>query len=54
MHRNYKKLEDYLHKKLQNNDYVIAYLNAALAEDKQVFLIALKNVTEAYGRIRNT
>ncbi len=51
MNKKYRKLEDYLHKKLQKPDFVIAYLNAALAdEDKQVFLIALKNVLEAQGQ----
>lgn len=48
MNKRCRKLEDYLHKKLQSPAYVLAYLNAALADqDKQVFLIALKNVLEA-------
>ncbi len=48
MNKKYRKIEGYLHQKLRDPDYVIAYLNAALTdEDKHVFLIALKNVLEA-------
>jgi len=47
-----KKLKEFKHyfaKKLKDTEYVIAYLNEALAdEDNRVFLVALKNVMEAY------
>jgi len=47
-----KKLKEFKHyfaEKLRDPEYAIAYLNEALAdEDKRIFLVALKNVIEAY------
>ena len=46
---NYKKS---LNKRLKNSKEAAAYLNAALEdEDIRVFLVALRDVTEAYGGI---
>ena len=48
MKRKFRKFEEYLHENLQDPNFVVEYLNAALAdEDKRVFLIALKNVLDA-------
>ena len=48
-----KQTKDYkedLHERLQDQEYAAAYLNAALMdEDPKVFLIALKDVTDARG-----
>lgn len=42
------KFEDFLHKKLQNSEFALAYLNEALEdEDQRVFLLALKDVIDA-------
>lgn len=49
MTKELKEFKKHFAKKLSNPDYAIAYLNEALAdEDKRVFLVALKNVIEAY------
>jgi DNA-binding phage protein len=49
MAKELKEFKKYFAKKLTDPDYAIAYLNKALAdEDKRVFLVALKNVIEAY------
>jgi probable addiction module antidote protein len=49
-----KKTSDYredLIKRLQDKEYAAEYLNAALLdEDPKVFLIALKDVTDARGK----
>jgi probable addiction module antidote protein len=52
------KYQDELIKDLKNKDEAIAYLNAALeesqkgdAESQHLFLLALRNVTEAQGGI---
>lgn len=48
--RNYK---EHLLKQLQNPDEAAAYLNAALQdEDPHVFLLALRDITEAQGGMR--
>ena len=51
MRRLTKDYQEDLHERLQDEDYAAAYLNAALAdEDPKVFLIALKDVTDARGK----
>lgn len=45
-----KRYHDSLIQALKNPDEAAAYLNAALDDgDKEMFLVALKNVAEAYG-----
>ncbi len=51
---------DELVKSLKDHDHAVAYLNAALQESlkgdqesRELFLIALRNVTEAQGNISN-
>lgn len=49
MARQLQEFKDYIQEKLKDPEYALAYLNAALEdEDKSVFLIALKDVIEAY------
>ena len=49
MAKKLQEFKEYFAKKLKDPEYALAYLNAALAdEDKRVFLVALKNVIEAY------
>ncbi len=49
MAKELKEFKHYFAEKLRDPEYAIAYLNEALAdEDKRVFLVALKNVIEAY------
>ena len=49
MAKELKEFKHYFAQKLRDAKYAIAYLNEALAdEDKRVFLVALKNVIEAY------
>jgi len=38
-----------LHARLKDPDYAAAYLNAATEEEREVFLLALRNVAEAQG-----
>ena len=46
-----KDYQEDLRERLQDEDYAAAYLNAALGdEDLKVFLIALKDVTDARGK----
>lgn len=41
--------QDYLITSLKDRDEAIAYLNAALSEDEDSFLLALHNVATAWG-----
>ena len=46
----YKSYEELLHSELKDPEVAVAYLNEALAEEDQtVFLIALKDVLDAWG-----
>ena len=50
--RKFRNYKEHLFKRLQNPKTAAAYLNAALEnEDPKVFLIALKDIAEAYGGI---
>ncbi len=46
-----KDYQDYLIKSLKDSKEAAAYLNAALEEAPKVFLLALRNVVEAWGGI---
>jgi probable addiction module antidote protein len=55
-----RKYHDYLMEELQDHEKAVAYLNAALeeslkgdAESQHLFIMALRNVTEAQGGIGN-
>lgn len=49
---NKKKYQDYLIKSLKKPKEAVEYLNAALdADDPQVFLLALRNVSQAFGGV---
>jgi probable addiction module antidote protein len=50
MRRQTKNYKEDLLERLQDQEYAAAYLSAALAdEDPKVFLVALKDVTDARG-----
>lgn len=47
----YKNYEEWLHEELKNREFAMAYLHeASQDEDRNVFLIALKDVLNAQGR----
>ena len=50
MKRNFRTFQEKTLEDLQDKDFAIAYLNAALLdEDPRIFLLALKNIYEARG-----
>ncbi|HSX10896.1 MAG TPA: hypothetical protein VLF94_04185, partial [Chlamydiales bacterium] len=55
-----RKYHDFLMEQLKDHDEAVAYLNEALSESlkgdpesKRLFIMALRNVTEAQGGISN-
>src|SRR5438552_625043 len=48
--KNYRDFQEILLEQLQDSEFAVAYLKAALAdEDERIFLIAIRNVWEARG-----